>query len=221
MPEVQRQFNQLHGEIKTANVTVTEWFTRLNERFDMMESSRGDLAVRLVELGNRLGGAGSCGGWRRPLLVVEGILGDVDAEIEQDEDFEKASKHLIRIRDIDCVDHIYFEFKGIGRLFQGKPIDGGLEACDVRWKAKWRKHFNLADQKHFSWMAMLGKAIDKEVCEGVPLGDVLARFDTYFRQNKRRFCTLIDQLQLEGFIEKKAFGRKRQRESPGEGGGGG
>jgi hypothetical protein len=89
-------------------------------------------------------------------------------------------------------------------LFWGKPIDEGLEACDVRWKAKWRKHFNLADQKRFSWMAMLGKAIDKEVSKGVALRDVLARFDTYFRQNKRSFCALIEQLQLEGFIEKKA-----------------
>jgi hypothetical protein len=170
-----------------------------------MKSSRGDLAVGLVELGNRLGGAGSRGVvWRRPSSVVEGILGDVDAEIEPDEDFETASKHLIRIRDIDSVDHIYHEYKGIGRLFQGKPIDGGLEACNVRWKAKWRKHFNLADQKCFSRMAMLGKAIDKEVSEGVALGDVLARFDTYFRQKKRSFCALIDQLQLEGFIEKKA-----------------
>ncbi len=52
----------------------------------------------LVELGNRLGGAGSCGAQRRPSLVVEvarGILGDVDAEFKQDEDFQKASKHLI------------------------------------------------------------------------------------------------------------------------------
>jgi hypothetical protein len=72
-----------------------------------------------VELGNRLeGGAGSRGARRRLASVVEvarGILGGVDAEmIKQDEDFQKASKHLIRIRDIDCVDHIYFEFKGIG-----------------------------------------------------------------------------------------------------------
>jgi hypothetical protein len=71
--------------------------------------------------------------------------------------------------------------KGLDSCFGAKPIDRGLEACDARWKAKWRKHFTLADQKHFSQMAMLGKAIDKEVSEGVVLRDVLARFDTYFR----------------------------------------
>jgi hypothetical protein len=90
MPKVQRQFNQLHGEIKTSNMMVAEVFTKLNKRFDMMENTRGDLALGLVELGNRLGGAGSGGVWRSPLSVVEvarGILGDVDADIK-DEDFQ-------------------------------------------------------------------------------------------------------------------------------------
>jgi hypothetical protein len=34
IPEVQRQFNQLHREMKTYNVTIAEGFTRYNERFD-------------------------------------------------------------------------------------------------------------------------------------------------------------------------------------------
>jgi hypothetical protein len=217
LPEVQRQFNQLHGVIKDSSVTITEGFERMNERFDTMESSRGELATGLVDLGQRLGGSPSS-------VVQVGRSGGGRAveEEEEDEDFKRASVHLIRIRDIDRIDDIYYEFKGIGRLFRGIPIEGGLEACDTRWKTKWRKHFNPADQKRFSRMTMLAKAIDKEVSEGVALRDVLAKFDHYFLQKKRSFCALIQLLQTEGYIERKAPRTKRvRRESPGEGGGGG
>ena len=130
--------------------------------------------------------------------------------------------HLIRIRDIDSVDEIYKEFKGIGRVCLDQPIKGGLEACDAWWKTKWKKHFNAADQKRFSRMMMLALAIDTEVSRGVGLEDVLAKFDHYFRHNNRSFYALITKLQDEGFIEKKAPRTKHiGRESPGEGGGGG
>jgi hypothetical protein len=46
-------------------------------------------------------------------------------------------------------------------------------------------------------MAMLAKAIDKEVTKGFEQKDVLVRFDSYFRQKKRSFCALIQQLQTE------------------------
>jgi hypothetical protein len=229
LPEVQRQFNQLHGELKTSNVTVVEGFTKLNERFDTMENTRGELATGLVELGHRLGGlAATVATTRSPSSVMQGLgspraLGG-ELDEEDHEDFKRASEHLISIRDIDCVDDIYYEFKGIGGLFEGKPIEGGMEACDARWKSRWRRHFSTADQRRFSRMAMLAKAIDKEVSDGVARKDVIARFDTYFRQKKWSFCALIGQLQLEGYIEKKAPRTKRiwvRGESPGEGGGGG
>jgi hypothetical protein len=221
MPEVQRQINQLHGEVKNSNVTNVEGFARLNNRFDEMESSRGELATGLVELGQRIGGGGGGGGAR----VSTGGGGGrevVEDDLEQDEDFIKASKHIIRMRDIDCVDDIYKEFKGIGAPCQDQPIIGGLEECDRRWKTKWRRHFNAADQKRFSRMTMLARAIDDQVEDGRLLPEVLGSFDHYFLQKKRSFCGLISLLQAEGFIEKKAPRTKRvRRESPGEGGGGG
>jgi hypothetical protein len=223
MPEVQRQFNQLHGELKSNTTALQEGFTKVHERFDTLESTRGDLATGLVELGNRLGGVAPNSQSPASVMQVSRVLGDVDAEIE-DEDYKKASMHLIRIRDIDCVDQIYYEFKGKG-MFQGSPIVGGLEACDARWKTRWRRHFNKADQKRFSRMGQLAKAIDKAVSEGGEPRDVLAQFDTYFRQKNRSFCGLIATLQAEGYLDKKAPRTKRSvavlGESPGEGGGGG
>ncbi len=218
MPEVQRQINQLHGEVKNSNVTNVEGFARLNNRFDEMESSRGELATGLVELGQRMGGR---------TTVARGVVStgggrEVEDEVVDDVDFGLAKVYLIRMRDIDCVDDIYKEFKGIGAPCQDQPIIGGLEECDRRWKTKWRRHFNAADQKRFSRMTMLARAIDDQVEDGRLLPEVLGSFDHYFLQKKRSFCGLISLLQAEGFIEKKAPRTKRvRRESPGEGGGGG
>jgi hypothetical protein len=226
MPEVQRQFNQLHGEVKNSNEMNGEGFRRLHERFDTMETSRGEMATGLVELGHRIGGSSVArvdGTTTTTTITARG--GGAMAIDEDDAEFQKANGHKIRIRDIDSVDDIYNEYKGKGNPCQDRPIVGGLEACDRKWKTKWRKHFNAADQKRFSRMTMLAKAIDDQVAKGEQLRDVLGKFDFYFRRNRskrRSFCALIVKLQEEGFIEKKAGRAKRVRsESPGEGGGGG
>jgi hypothetical protein len=107
-------------------------------------------------------------------------------------DWELATVHTIWICDLESVQDIYSEFKGLG-LFKDMPIaGGGLEECDWRWKTRWRRDFNAADQKRFSRMSMLAKAADAQVAiEGRELDDVLASFDEYFREKKRSFCGLI------------------------------
>jgi hypothetical protein len=64
------------------------------------------------------------------------------------------------------MEDIYKEFKGIGNRCQDKPIKGGLEECTWRWKTNSRQHLNAVDQKRFSWMRMLAKAIDDQVKDG-------------------------------------------------------
>jgi hypothetical protein len=224
MPEIQRQFNQLHSEVKTGHETVCEKVDGLaNKIDDSLESrpTRAELVEDYAAMAIRMAGVSGAG--MGTTTATTTTTTTTTRTTEEDGDYRKATAHLIQIRDVDCVDDIYNEFKGMGP-FTGSPIDGGLEACDTRWKSTWRRHFNQADQKRFSRMAQLVKAIDKEVGEGVLLADVLGRFDTYYRQNKRSFCALILQLQSEGFIERKAPRAKRavaRRESPGEGGGGG
>jgi hypothetical protein len=138
-------------------------------------------------------------------------------------DWAVATVHTLGMRNLESVQDIYLEFKGLG-VFKDMPIAGGLEECDWRWKTRWRRHFNAADQKRFSRMSMLTKAADHQVAiEGRELDDVLSSFDAYFLQKKRSFCGLIALLQAEGLLQKKAPRTKRcvQGESPGEGGGGG
>jgi hypothetical protein len=231
LPEIQRQFNQLHSEVKSGNQNLSEKVDGLATIFEASmdtRPTRTELAADFAGIAARLAGGGGADTTRtttttrtaRTTTTTEGG----NEMVEEDADFRGACGHLIRIRDIDCVDDIYNEYKGIGGLFQGIPIDGGLEACDVRWKARWRRHFNAADQKRFSRMAMLAKAIDYQVAEeGRLLSEVLGSFDHYFLQKKRSFGGLISLLQAEGLLEKKAPRTKRavRGESPGEGGGGG
>jgi hypothetical protein len=233
LPEVQRQFNQLHSELKTGNEAVLAKVEGLGTKFERsLESrpTRTELAADFAEIARRLAGGGAAirrtsttTTTRTTTRTTTTDDGGDDEQQEEEEDFQRASQHLIRIRDIDEVDQIYYEFKGLTPLFEGAPIAGGLEACDRRWKARWRRHFSSSDQKRFSRMAMLTKAIDKEVHEeGERLADVLAKFDHYFREKKRSFCGLISVLQAEGYLERKGPRTKRRLgQSPGEGGGGG
>jgi hypothetical protein len=138
-------------------------------------------------------------------------------------DWAQATVHTMGMRDLESVQDIYSEFKGLG-VFKDMPIAGGLEECNQRWKTRWRRHFNATDQKRFSWMSMLTKAADQQVAlEGRELDDVLSSFDAYFLQKKQSFCGLIALLQAEGLLQKKAPPTKKrvQGESPEEGGGGG
>ncbi len=103
------------------------------------------------------------------------------------------------------MDNLYHEFKGLVPRFKALPIVGGLEECNWRWKTRWQRHYNAADQKRFSWMQMLTKAIDGQVAsKGRELKDVVARFEAYFIHKKRSFCGLIAMCQAEGWMEKKA-----------------
>ncbi len=228
-PEIQRQFNQLHGEVKVGNQTVVEKLDQLDRKFEeSLETmpTRTELAADFADIAVRMAG----GGVRREATGTGTIMTTTTTRTTDEDhhgmhgaDWDAASTHVIRIRDIDSIYQVYNKFKGREAPCQDKPIVGGLEACEIRWKAKWRKHVKKADQKRFSRMSMLTKAIDDQVKKGEPLRDVLVSFDQYFRgTRKRSFCALISKLQDEGYIERKAARTKRvRRESPGEGGGGG
>jgi hypothetical protein len=223
LPEIQRQFNELHSEVKTGNEKVCQKVDGLGAIFEAsLESrpTRTELAGGFAEMAVRMaGGQGAVDVRRTTTATTAGVTVTEDSGV----DWDRATIHTIQLRDIDCVDDIYKEFKGMGR-FSESPIAGGLEECDRRWKTRWRRHFNSSDQKRFSRMSMLTKAIDYQVTtEGRLLCEVLGSFDHYFLQKKRSFCGLIALLQAEGLLQKKAPRTKRvvQGESPGEGGGGG
>jgi hypothetical protein len=231
-PDIQRQFNELHGEVKRGNETVVGKLTEMNRKLDeSMDSrpTRTELAAGFADIAVRMAGRPTTATVTTTRTTTTTTTTSPPMEEVDDHggqhgaDWEAASSHSIRIRDIDCVDEVYMEFKGRG-ISQDQPIIGGMEACEARWKTKWRRHFSSADQKRFSRYSQLTKAIDDQVEKGKSLRDVMATFDHYYRAtNKRSFCALITKLQDEGYIEKKAARTKKRvrTESPGEGGGGG
>jgi hypothetical protein len=232
LPEIQRQFNQLHSEVKTGNVTVCEklagvceQMTGFSEKIDQSLDSRptrAELAGMISEMAVRMAGGSSSllAGQSGATNVNKTRLTTTRIDKHNGDDWVLATVHTIQVRDLMSVHDIYSEFKGLGQ-FKGSPIAGGLEECERRWKSRWRRHFIAADKKRFSRMSMLTKAVDEQVAiEGHNLDGVLASFDAYFVDKKRSFCGLIELLQTKGLIRKKFFRRKRivQGDSPEKGG---
>jgi hypothetical protein len=142
-------------------------------------------------------------------------------EEDDDEDWSRARGHKIQVTEPDLIRIIYNEFKGL-HDFRDMPILGGVEGCDNKYKTKWRKHFNGADQKRFSRMTMLAKAIEGQVEQGRDEVDVLLDWDqVYTKDGNRSFNGLITYLQDQGYIAKKGSRKKKGERSPGVGGGGG
>ena len=139
LPEIQRQFNDLNAEVKTGNETVCQKMdglgTMMSQSMDA-RPTREELAVDFAQMAVRLAGG-------RVSAVAGGRVArnDTTTAVTRTEDsgpeWERATAHTIQIRDIDCVDDLYHEFKGLG-MFEGLPIVGGLEECDRRWKTRWR-----------------------------------------------------------------------------------
>jgi hypothetical protein len=112
-------------------------------------------------------------------------------EEDEDEDWIRARGHKIQVTEPDSIRIIYNEFKGL-HDFTDMPILGGLEACDKKYKTKWRKHFNGADQKRFSRMSMLARAIERQVDLGEDEVEVIMDWDqVYTKDGNRSFNGLI------------------------------
>jgi hypothetical protein len=223
LPHFQRQFNNMHEcmqEIKQRGrdtyekVRLTEETAKKtqNEVTTMMEG----LAAGFMGIASNLGGGGGTSTARRTTLDET-----AQEEEDDDEDWSRARGHKIQVTEPDSIRIIYNEFKGLHN-FEDMPILGGLEGCDKKYKTKWRKHFSGADQKRFSRMSMLAKAVQGQVDQGRDEVDVLLDWDqVYTRDGNRSFNGLITYLQDQGYIAKKGSRKKKGERSPGVGGGGG
>jgi hypothetical protein len=224
LPHFQRQFNNMHEcmqEIKTRGeetyekVRSTEKTSK--ETQDQVLTMKEGLAAGFVGIASNLGGthlrmAASPTATRRE---------EPQAQEDEDDDWCRARGHKIQVTEPDSIRIIYNEFKGL-HDFRDMPILGGLEGCDKKYKTKWRKHFNGADQKRFSRMSMLAKAIEGQVEQGRDEVDVLLDWDqVYTKDGNRSFNGLIMYLQDQGYIAKKGSRKKKGERSPGVGGGGG
>jgi hypothetical protein len=53
---------------------------------------------------------------------------------------------------------IFYEYYGL-EMFKGRPIDGGIETCEMLWRNKWRKNYKGAESKLFSRSKLIVNSI--------------------------------------------------------------
>lgn len=129
---------------------------------------------------------------------------------DDDGDLMWLSTVSFQTRKPECVLEIYQEWRGLGR-FEGVPIDGGIEAVELKTKKKWRKDFQGADQKHFSRVFQLVGAIDREVKKDRTILDVIKEFEQIFDERKKSLSALVVELQNRGLLPKKV---RNSQQSP-------
>jgi hypothetical protein len=120
LPEIQRQLNHLHTEVKTGNETVCEKVDGLGATFEASLGSRPtrqELAGGFAEMAVRMAGGGggaSTVDARRTTTTTLTRMMTTAMEDDSGEDWDRATIHNIQMRVIECVDDIYKEFKGLG-----------------------------------------------------------------------------------------------------------
>ena len=141
----------------------------------------------------------------------------VDDSNDNDEEDVDLEGLAFQTRKPESVEEVYNEYKGLG-VYEGYPIRGGLEAVETKTNRKWRSHFSVADQKHFSRVIALVGAIDSKVEGDTTFEEVVEEMEGIFQEKNKSFSGLIDELQKRGVIQKK--GRRKKRSVPTGGGGG-
>ena len=227
VPEIQRQLDDLQTAVHNGNQKVYSKVEEIQRNVEtQVGQTRSDLAGELFRVATNLAGGSSGGSW------VASTAGggstnqaQEEGEVEQqvDEDWAKAMGHNIQVTEPETIRTIYSEYKGRA-AFEEMPIEGGLEACEQKFKSKWRSHFTSSFQRRFSRMGMLCRAIDQQVEDGRLLNDVITDWDQLYvkaGQHGKSLSGLVNQLQANGGITKKGRRKKKRRQSPGVGGGGG
>jgi hypothetical protein len=108
---------------------------------------------------------------------------------------------------------IYNEWYGGGPDFEDIPVPGGIAALELKFKARWRKHFAPHEIKEFSRRRMCINAIDVYAArEGVSNAAAIGRLSTIFEEEgKKKVPIMANLMQSMGLIEKKKKRGKQKK----------
>ena len=207
LPGVNRRFDVLEQKIEKSTDASVDALGRLATIVEDSARKRNQVLItKFTEIAEELGdgreGRGSS---------------ESAAATDRNELLERVKNHKIQTRKPRTVREIYTEYYGLDD-FKSLPVEGGIDSLEKMFKAKWRKSFTSADQKHFSRMQQLVVAIDRKIEDGRTKEELFREIDKRFEDVKWSFSGLITALQEDGFIERKG---RRKRQVPALGGGGG
>lgn len=219
LPGVNQRFDVITHALSTMDGKAERRHRELMQK-TMKDSTdlRRDIAATLGEAAIKLGGGrdgdeGCKGGKRMKggvMTATIGTTGAAGSDGHGEDDSMRLYGIAFQTRTPCNVTEVYNEFKGLGE-YSGVPIDGGIAAVEAKTNRRWRSNFSPADQKHFSRVIQLVRAVDGEVGNGADLATTLSDFESIFVDCKKSFSGLIAELQNLGYVPRKA---RRLRESP-------
>jgi hypothetical protein len=107
---------------------------------------------------------------------------------------------------------IYNEWYGGGPDFEDIPVPGGIAALELKFKARWRRHFEPNEVKDFSRRRMCINAISAYAArEGVSEAIAIELLNTIYEEEaKKKVPTMANIVQNMGLIQKKKKRGKAQ-----------
>jgi hypothetical protein len=101
---------------------------------------------------------------------------------------------------------IFNKWYGWGPNFEDIPVPGGITALELKFNARWRKHFKPHEVKEFSRRRMCINSIQLYATrEGVNNVVAVGRLSTIFEEEgKKKVPIMANLMQSMKLIEKKA-----------------
>jgi hypothetical protein len=103
----------------------------------------------------------------------------------------------------DSMMDVYREWHGL-REFDGIPVAGGIAKMEDIHKARWRKAYTSAQQKHLSRISMIMKAVERRKDDGEALKDIIADLTQMFsRRDGTNLKGTVAYCQEQGWVSKR------------------
>jgi hypothetical protein len=105
---------------------------------------------------------------------------------------------------------LHAEYFGLGNPqgddYLAKPVEGGFYMLESRFKNKWRHKYSPAEQKHFSRVKVVIKALDVMEEDEMTLTEAMDYFQTHFvapLECNSKLANMEKWIKKQGYVEKK------------------
>lgn len=211
LPGLHQRWAQTHNLVVGVKDDIQSLEEGIKEQVKRMEESnrqqKAAMSNFLVEFGQSMREEGSS----RPAVPLE----TSPSRQEEDSPFRAPSARYNLKQTHESVSEIYDEWWGLGE-YEDKPISGGFEALEQKYKSRWRKHFDGGQVKHISRVKIILQALNSLAeMEGKTLETAMNELDAVYRGECKKYITRLEIfIKNKGWYQKKKSRGKRKPPSP-------